>query len=306
MADFPTYQDPTQQDALANPDYQTGVAQIDAQAGLNQKTYAQTRQDIINSYQSTLDNLNYGLKQAGLQARSAYAGRNLYNAAGDLSGTGQLVGTSLTQPITNQITNAQTAHEANLNKLALQEQQGALDVQNSKQTLLQNVLKNLRTTAKDTYNAKVDAYNAEAKQALADAKLPGGAIDNAQLILDQQAKGRKLLYQKDLAAGVERKYGSDAIIQIGNYKFLLSPKERADLAKAKKTTTPTEKPRTVTAAKTALNQGLNQAIQSGRIQTQAGGQGDITREQLIAALAQDYPEISRPDIAKLVYTSIPD
>ena len=307
MADYPQYTDPTPDQALASTDYTTGAGQIDQQASLNEQTYAQNRAETIRSYQDTLDNLNFGLKQAGISARGQYSGRNLYNASGSLSGTGELVGTELTQPIVRQMTSAQLGHEQNLARLGTAEAQGRLNVATSKADLLKNVLANLRTGAVDTYNAALKAKKEEADAALEASKLPGGAIDTLKTTQDQQAKGRTLLYQKDLANAVKM-YGNDAIIKIGNQKFLLSSTERAALAKAKKTagTGTGTKPRTVAQAKTLVNTDINKAIQSGQIQTRAGGSGTITREQLLGALAEDYPEMSRPELAKLVYQSIPD
>lgn len=286
--------DPTQE-ALASPEYQQNAALLDEQAGLNAKTYAQNRQDIINSYQQTLDSLNYGLKQAGLQARSAYGSRNLYNASGSLSGTGELVGTELTQPITRQFTAAQASHEANLNRLALEEQQGGLSIKAKKADLLSGVVANLR-------KAKAD----EAAAALEASKLPGGQIDTLKVTQDQQTKGRTLLYQRDLADAV-KKYGNDAIIQIGKQKFLLSSKERADLAKAKKdlNKTPVTKDETVRALNTKLNKDLN-AFKDIVVTSGQPGEGQVTREQIINALAEDYPHRSRADIAKEVYGAYGD
>ena len=230
----PTYTDPTVADAQASTDYTTNAALIDEQAGLNAKTYAQTKQDTINSYQQALDSLNYGLQQAGVSARSQYAGRNLYNAGGDLSGTGQLEGTRLVQPSVNAITNLQVQHESNLNKLATAEQQGGLDIRAKKADLLNSVLTGLRNRAMTTYKDALQAKKDEEAQALERAKLPGGAIDTLKVTQEQQAKGRTKLYQKDLANAVKL-YGNDAIIKIGDQKFLLSAQERTALAQAKKT-----------------------------------------------------------------------
>lgn len=301
----PTYTDPTVADAQASTDYTTNAALIDEQAGLNTKTYAQTKQDTINSYQQALDSLNYGLQQAGVSARSQYAGRNLYNAGGDLSGTGQLEGTRLVQPSVNAITNLQVQHESNLNKLATAEQQGGLDIRAKKADLLNSVLTGLRNRAMTTYKDALQAKKDEEAQALERAKLPGGAIDTLKVTQEQQAKGRTKLYQKDLANAVKQ-YGQDAIIRIGDQKFLLSAQERTALAQAKKTlnksTGDDGKPTTLE-LKTAFNKSINEAKKSGRIQTTAGGTGDITREQLIDALAEDHPSISRSEIAKEVYAS---
>lgn len=323
MADFPTYTDPTSDQALTSTDYTSGAGQIDQQAALNEQTYAQNRASTIRSFQDTLDNLSFGLNQAGLQARGAYAGRNLYNASGSLSGTGELVGTELTQPIVRQMTSAQQAHATNLRQLGTQEAQGRLNVATAKTDLLKSVLANLTTRAKESYNVGVDSYNAgikqqeavasakadEAKAAVEAAKLPGGAIDTLKVTQDQQGKGRTLLYQKDLAP-MKAKYGADALIRIGNQTFLLSSKERLDLAKAKKDlnkTTGTGDSTETKAQKTlAYNTDLNKF--SGAVVTSgAPGAGQVTREQIIEAMVQDYLGLkSRADITKEVYAAYGD
>lgn len=254
--DFPTYTDPTQAQAQASPEYQQQSGAIDAQAGLNQQTYAQNRQDTINSYQSALDQINLGLKQAGINSRASYAGRNLYNAEGDVSGIGQGVGAANVAPYLQSISHLQSAHETNLAKLGTQEAQGRLDIQNQKYSALQGVLGNLRTSARDTYNEQVKAsdtaYNrgqdtitntlnqnklildqqkAEVANTLATAKLPNGSIDTAKIQQQQQAKGRTLLRQADLATALKQ-YGKDALLRIGNQTYLLGAKERLALTSA--------------------------------------------------------------------------
>lgn len=308
MADYPTYTDPTPDQALASTDYTTGAGQIDQQANLNEQTYAQNRAETIRSYQDTLDNLNFGLKQAGLNARGQYSGRNLYNASGSLSGTGELVGTELTKPIVRQMTSAQQAHETNLQRLGTAEAQGRLNVATSKVDLLKNVLANLRTGAVDTYNAAIKAKKEEADAALEASKLPGGAIDTLKTTQDQQAKGRTLLYQKDLANAVKM-YGNDAIIKIGNQKFLLSSTERAALAKAKKTTGTGAKKETPASIKKSILEDIGGA--SGLVATKGeelvSGSGKQSREQIAAKIHEAYRDdgYSLDDIKKMVYGYYP-
>lgn len=193
-----TYTDPTQDEALASPEYTSQAGLLDEQAGLNEQTYARTRQDTIRSYQDTLDELSFGLKQAGLQARSQYAGRNLYNASGSLSGTGELVGTELTAPITRRITSAQAGHASDLARLAQNEAQGRFDVKAKKAELLSGVLSNLRSRAQATYKDQIDAENAQIEagneQLVAKAKT---RADNAKLYNGMIEKGRTPLTLKE-------------------------------------------------------------------------------------------------------------
>lgn len=210
------------QTAEQSPEYTRSAGILDEQAALNEQTYAQNRAETIRSFQDTLDQLNFGLQRAGIQARGQYASRNLYNASGSLSGTGELVGTELTQPISRQILSAQQAHEQNLQRLGTQEAQGRLDIKSKKYDILSGVVDSIR-------RAKAE----EERQKLELAMLPGGELDILKLNQEQEAKGRKLLYQKDLAGAV-KKYGKDAIIKIGNRKYLLSSEERLALAKARK------------------------------------------------------------------------
>lgn len=231
---YPTYTEPTQEQAQAAPEYQQQAGLLDQQAALNTKTYAQRRQDTINSYQSALDSINLGLKQAGIQSREQYAGRNLYNAEGDVSGIGQQVGAANVAPYLGQIKNLQTQHESNLAQLGTAEAQSGLDIQNQKFQALQGVLGNLRTSAQNKYNTEVDALNNQIKQEQFQAKLPGGAIDQAKILSDQQKKGRTYLSNPTRLSAAIKQYGKDSVIDIGGRKFLLSAQERNTLARGVK------------------------------------------------------------------------
>lgn len=331
----PAFVDPTTADAQASTDYTTGVGQIDQQAGLNEQTYAQNRAETIRSYQNTLDSLSYGLQQAGLQARGAYSRRNLYNAGGDLSGTGQLVGTELTQPITRQITSAQQTHEGNLARLGTAEAQGRLNIATAKTDLLKSVLANLTATAKNKYNEGVsaaktaydvnkDSYDVamkakedEAKATLEASKLPGGAIDTLKVTQGEQAKGRTLLYQKDLANAVKM-YGKDAVIKIGNQKFLLSAQEREALKNVKLSQqtkikalnkTSARKKETAAQTKSSILEDIKGA--SGIVSTSGEelvtGSGKKSREAIAAKIHEAYRDdgYSLDDIKKMVYGYFP-
>lgn len=298
------YIDPTADQALASSDYTSGAGLIDEQAGLNEQSYARTRQDMIRSYQDTLDNLSFGLKQAGLQARGEYASRNLYNASGDLSGTGELVGTELTQPITRQITSAQASHASSLAGLAQNEAQGRLDVKSKKADLLNNVLTGLRTRAQSTYKDQIDAENAKIEaqndQNVAKAKT---SADNAKLYNAQIEKGRPPLTFKEAnrrrAAGLPVYSYRDSNGNLHN--FGAAPKEAKAGSGGGNVST--------TEDKYAKDQALNTDLNSFKdivVTSRNPGQGQVTREQLIDALAEDYPHKSRADIAKLVYGSYGD
>lgn len=273
-------------EALTSPDYISGASAIDQQAGLNEQTYGQTRQRAIDSYQRTLDSINYGMKQAGIQARGQYADRNLYNAGGDLSGTGTMVGQDLLQPSINSLTDLQRSHETNLQSLSTAEAQGRLDTANSKTKLLNDVINNIAAAKKAESDAAMEA-----------AKLPGGQIDVRKVRTDQQIKGRQYIGSPKQATELARKYGSDSILKIGGDLFLLSAKERADLAKARRV------PGTNTTATTSYNQELAQASSS----VSANGEpGKKTREQLITELSTKYTKKSRAQIARDVYSAYPD
>lgn len=228
------YIDPTADQALASSDYTSQAGLLDEQAGLNEQTYARTRQDMIRSYQDTLDNLSFGLKQAGIQARGQYAGRNLYNASGDLSGTGELVGTELTQPIVRQITSAQARQSSDLAGLAQEEAQGRLNLKSKKADLLNNVLTGLRSRAKETYNTTLDA---EKEQKVAKAKT---SADNAKLYNAQIEKGRPPLTLKEAnrrrAAGLPVYSYRDSNGNLHNFGG--SVVEETALRKAQRTGTP--------------------------------------------------------------------
>ena len=126
--------------ALSSPDYISGASAIDKQAGLNEETFKTNRQRAINSYQQSLDTISNGMRQAGIQARGEYAGRNLYNAGGDLSGTGTIVGGDLLQPSINSLTNLQRSHETNLAEISTAESQSRLNTENAKTNLLNDAL----------------------------------------------------------------------------------------------------------------------------------------------------------------------
>jgi len=67
-----------------------------------QNTYAQQRQGAINSYQDALDQINYGMRQVGVQTREGSAQRGLYDASGQLSGIGQGVASTAIEPLVRQ------------------------------------------------------------------------------------------------------------------------------------------------------------------------------------------------------------
>lgn len=285
--------DTTNSEALNSPDYISGASAIDQQAGLNEQTFKTNRQRAIDTYQQALDSISYGMKQAGIQARGEYAGRNLYNASGDLSGTGTIVGGDLLQPSINSLTNLQRSHETNLAELSTNEAQSRLNTANAKTNLLNDVINNIAKAKKAESDAAIEA-----------AKLPGGQIDVAKVRTDQQIKGRQYIGTPKQATELARKYGSDSILKIGGDLFLLSAKERADLAKARRL--PGTKTPKVTKAELdqAYNKDLNQF--AGVVATSGSGGGSISREQIIDALAQDHPHKSRATISKEVYSAYPD
>lgn len=236
MPDYPTYTPPTESQAQSDPAYTAQVGALDQQAALNTTSYAQQRQDLINSFQSSLDSINLGLKGAGIQSRGQYAGRNLYNAEGDLSGIGQQVGAANVAPYLGQIKSLNENQSSNLAKVGTAEAQSNLNTQNAKYSALQGVLGNLRTAAEKQYSVGQDAYNAqqaalktEATQELAKAKLPGGKIDVSKIRQGQQAKGRIYLGTTNDVSKYQKANGKDSIFKIGNDYFGLGAKEISSL-----------------------------------------------------------------------------
>jgi len=338
-SDYPTYTpptpyaEPTTQDAMTNNEYTTGASLIDQQAGINTATYAQRRQDLINSYQSALDSINLGLREAGVRSREQYAGNNLYDASGEVSGIGQGVGAQNTAPYLNQIGSLQTRHESNLTSLANNESQSTLDTATSKNDLLNTVLNNIRTsaqnrftaaegTARTTYNSQVDAYDAavnardaDAKASLDAAKLPGGRIDTLKIRKEQQAKGRFYLGSPSDVAKAKKQYGNDSIIKIGKDYFILSASERQAMTNAKltaakkvkdlnKVPTPRTPKTSVREIKNSLISDINGAAD---VVTATGEPGKRTREDVANEIFQAYKEdgYTLEQIKQMIYDAYP-
>jgi predicted DNA-binding protein (UPF0251 family) len=245
---------------LNDPNYQSGSQTLDsslgADIGSTEVSYNTRRQDTINSYQSALDIANENIRQAGIGIRGQYAGRNLYNASGEVSGIGQGYGTNVLNPLVQTLTRTGTERASALGNLEAQRTADITGLRSNYATkkfdLGQSILTGIRNAARqqyeDTRTEGETNYN-RGRDTLADTRYTNETTYNRQqdaqsAIKQQQSAGRKLLYQKDLAGAVA-KYGKDAIIQIGNHKYLKSADE-LEAMKPKTTTRSTGGGRTTT------------------------------------------------------------
>jgi hypothetical protein len=246
------------QDTVALNQQKTGIS----------NSYAQSRQDAINSYQDALDQINYGMRQVGIQTRAGSASRGLYDASGQLSGIGQNVASTAIEPLVRQTRVAgerQAQQMANLNTneqqalagvdtaiagLGLKTSQQKLDLKNSIIKALQDAKAANDKTAADAakaaqdqankdrdYQFDIDKENADRAEKdrnynldvmKAEANIPGTRGNQLKVRAEEEQKGRTYIDDPKKLAAIAK--SGKHTIRVGKDMFLLSAKEEADLA----------------------------------------------------------------------------
>lgn len=322
------------------------------EAGLS---YAEQRQQAINAYQDALDQINYGMRQVGIQTRATAAQRGLYEAGGGLSGIGQNVAAMAIEPLVRQtrILGAKQAQtmagltereRLTMERLSTEEKQkiGELDTfiqaiptkyAQQKLDLRNQIVKAILDAAARRQAGEYDIYKGERAyqfdiqreaQRVAEkerefqfdvskeefdrakemANMPGTRENQLKLRSEEQQRGRHYLGSiKEVQAA--QKAGKH-IVKVGVDYFRLSDKEELDLKNVQSQIADRIRKSTsisTTAQKDAIKKSYNEDLlkYTGIVQTDSGGPGKITREQLIQELAYTYPEFNPNDIAKDVY-----
>lgn len=311
MPTTPPYTDPSFDTTYTDPQYTAVAGALDTELGTTvsgiETSYARRRSDRVRSYQDALDNIQYGMREAGIGLREDYAQRGLYNAGGDVSGVGQLTATRVLDPLLRQ---ARTTSENYASDIAGLEEQRTSDINQTrasygtrKTDLANQIYQSLRGAARqrfeDTRTQEQIDYE-RGREAKADMlKDPTSRLYN-------EAAGRTYIGTPAELKRLTKKYGSDAIVRIGGRAYLRPLEERLSIQKERASISGSSAPKKQTTAE--LNRAFNADINAfnGRVQTRSGGAGDLSREQIIDALAEDYPHKSRGDIAKEVYAAYPD
>jgi hypothetical protein len=196
-------------EATSSSEYTEGAGLIDTSAANQTKSlgtqkagvaqsYAQQRADILRTYQDSLDAINLSLTNVGINTRSNYAQRGLYNASGEVSGTGQAVGALATAPYLNQIKSMTGRQVSDIQTLATNQAQDEATIQNQIDAIP-------NATAKQKYDLKQSIisglktqYNEQQKAILQQKK---DDQDRADKLLkeaqDQNNEAAKFQYQQD-------------------------------------------------------------------------------------------------------------
>lgn len=323
------------QQVLNNTQYQEGSSLIDqgatqetntAQQNLagTQFSYQQQRQNAINSYQDALDQINFGMRQVGIQTRSGAAQRNLYDASGQLSGIGQGVASNAIEPLVRQTRTlgerqAQTLTAIDRGEqLAIQRAQAEIDAIPTKTAQQKYELKNqiiakIQKTAEEQRKLDMETKKFNLDVAKAEASIPGTRSYQLKVRAEQQEKGRQYISTPAQRDALKR--AGRNIIEIDGDAFALSAKEEADLRNIAARTS--KSLRTGNGNGTDPNLKVTQAdkndynlsvlgLKDYIVTSRDAGEGEVTREDAAAILAEKFPWMNISDIQKEIYSSYGD
>jgi len=276
----PTYQAPSYDSIYDNPQYQSGMdllgqqqtnAQntLQGQLGTISSQYDVRRGDLIRSYQDAIDSINSSLRQTGIGIRGDYAGRNLYDPNGQVSGLGQGYAAGVLDPIYNTLQQTQSRQGQDINNLAIEQGQEmggvnqqlanlGTDYASQQQTLANNIYSMIQQAAQSQFQNEQSALDSrrEGRRLKMDQRQARDArkqerYGRRQTIIERQradedesyqrelndprsrtyneARGREYLGSMDKVQDAIRKYGRDAVTNVGGNYYLTSPEERQNL-----------------------------------------------------------------------------
>lgn len=217
----------TEQNDIWNRQQTADTSAYEGQLGDTKNTFANRKQDLIRSYQDTLDQLNFGLRQAGVGLRSSYATRGLYDANGEVSGVGQGVASNVLEPLNRQVIRSGERYRKDVLDLGTEEDSTTADLNRK----IAGVPLTYDQNRLDLKNKLIGSIKDQAAKAEEQAGKP--RVDQLKERTAQQGKGRVYLSNPKAVAEARKKYGADAIFSVGRDTFLLSPKERVAAATSK-------------------------------------------------------------------------
>jgi len=323
-----------------NVQYTEGIDLINQQTGLTQSgyqqelsttqgSYADLRQQRINTYQDTLDQIKFGMEEVGIQTRAGSASRQLYDASGQLSGIGQGVAARNIAPLTRQLTSTGKQHSLAMESLGRREQEDisginlkieqltGLDSQQKydlKNKIVQGIIDQAAATRGAEITAYKDARDFELKLAEAEGDIPGTQAYIRKNRDEQAGKGRNYISspaERDRLIAQGRH-----VIQMGDDFFALSEKEERDILKQEYDLgKPYFNPNTGTTDKVtqtdknqynlALREYNGLPITSFLAVDEPGSDTKMTREEYGAIVAEDNPFMNPKDIMDDIYDMYP-